>query len=200
MCRWRPVRLAISNNHHCISGTFVEKFDQAILDMTSALEIRAQHLPLSSRDIADCHFRLSMAYDMTVGQLEKQIEHVEKALASVRAREEDLTGALPNAPESKPVEVPAADPKGKGKATTSGEAAEDPLNWLPKDDKVANMTKGQIESELRDVKAVREDLEAKAWDLLSFFPSTSSRASVVGRHQGDSRRRCWWNNYGSRQR
>ena len=163
------MRLAISNNHHCISGTFAEKFDQAILDMTSALEIRAQHLPLSSRDIADCHFRLSMAYDMTVGQLEKQIEHVEKALASVRAREEDLTGALPNAPESKPVEPPAADPKGKGKATTSGEAAEDPLNWLPQDDKVANMTKGQIESELRDVKAVREDLEAKVWGATLFL-------------------------------
>lgn len=106
---------------------------------------------------------------MTVGQIEKQIEHVEKALASVKAREEDLTGALPNAPELKPVEPPTADPKGKGKATTSGEAAEDPLNWLPKDDKVANMTKGQIESELRDVKAVREDLEAKVWGLTLFL-------------------------------
>ena len=177
MCRWRLVRLAISSNHHCISGTFAEKFDQAILDMTSALEIRAQHLPLSSRDIADCHFRLSMAYDMTVGQIEKQIEHVEKALASVRAREEDLAGALPNAPESKPVEPPAEDPKSKGKATTSGEAVEDPLNWLPKDDKVANMTKGQIESELRDVKAVREDLEAKVWDLL-FFSSSQAHVPV----------------------
>ena len=160
---------AISNKRYCISGTSTEKFDQAILDMTSALDIRAQHLPLSSRDIADCHFRLSMAYDMTVGQLEKQIEHVERALASVRAREEDLTEALPNAPESKPVEPPAADPKGKGKATTSGEAAEDPLNWLPKDDKVTNMTKGQIESELRDVKAVREDLQAKVWGLNIFL-------------------------------
>ena len=122
------MRFAISSTCHCISNTFAEKFDQAILDMTSALEIRAQHLPLSSRDIADCHFRLSMAYDMTVGQLEMQIEHVEKALASVRAREEELTAALPNAPETKPVEPPAADTKGKGKATTSGEAAEDPLN------------------------------------------------------------------------
>lgn len=129
--------------------------------MTSALEIRAQHLPLSSRDIADCHFRLSMAYDMTVGQLERQVEHAEKALASVRAREDELAAALPDAPETRPVEPSAADPKGKGKVTTSGEAAEDPLNWLPKDDKVENMTKGQIESELRDVKAVREDLEAK---------------------------------------
>jgi HAT1-interacting factor 1 len=153
----------------CISGTSAEKFDQAILDMTSALDIRAQHLPISSRDIADCHFRLSMAYDMTVGQLEKQVEHVEKALASVRAREDELTGALPNAPESKPVEPQAADPKGKGKATTSAEAAEDPLNWLPKDDKVASMTKGQIESELRDVKAVREDLETKVWGLHIFL-------------------------------
>jgi len=184
------VRFAISSNSHCISGTSAEKFDQAILDTTSALEIRAQHLPLSSRDIADCHFRLSMAYDMTVGQLEKQVEHVEKALASVRAREEDLTAALPNAPESKPEDPPAADPKGKGKTTTSGEAVDDPLNWLPKDDKVANLTKGQIESELRDVKAVRGDLEAKVWDLPSFPPSTSSPASVVGGHQGDSRRRC----------
>lgn len=147
---------------------FAEKFDQAILDMTSALEIRAQHLPLSSRDIADCHFRLSMAYDMTVGQLEKQIEHVENALSSVKAREEELSAALPNAPEIKLVESPAADPKGKGKATASGEATEDPLNWLPKDDKVASMTKGQLESELRDVKAVREDLEAKVWGIILF--------------------------------
>jgi HAT1-interacting factor 1 len=155
------VRFAISGPWHSISGILAEKFDQAILDMTSALEIRAQHLPLSSRDIADCHFRLSMAYDMTVGQLEKQIEHVEKALASVKAREEELASALPNAPETKHVELPAADPKGKGKATVSGEAAEDPLNWLPKDDNVAKMTKGQIESDLRDVRAVREDLEVK---------------------------------------
>ena len=168
--------------------------------MTSALDIRAQHLALSSRDIADCHFRLSMAYDMTVGQLEKQIEHVEKALASVRAREEELTDALPNAPETKPVEPPAANPKGKGKATTSGEAVEDPLNWLPKDDKVANMTRGQIESELRDVKAVRKELETKVWDLLPFSSSTGSPVNIVGRHQGNSRRRCWRNNHGPRQR
>ena len=168
--------------------------------MTSALEIRAQHLPLSSRDIADCHFRLSMAYDMTVGQLEKQIEHVERALASVKAREEELAAALPNAPETKPVESPSADPKGKGKAATSGEAAEDPLNWLPKDDKVVSMTKGQIESELRDVKAVREDLGTKVWGIFSFALSTSSHVKIVGRYQGDCRRRCRWNNYGPRQR
>jgi HAT1-interacting factor 1 len=161
MCRWRLVSLAVSSNGYYISGTSAEKFDQAILDMTSALEIRAQHLPLSSRDIADCHFRLSMAYDMTVGQLEMQIEHVEKALASVKARAEELTAALPNAPEAKPADPAVPDPKGKGKATTSGDAAEDPLNWLPRDDKPADMIKGQIESELRDIKAVCDDLEAK---------------------------------------
>jgi len=69
-----------------------------------------------------------MAYDTTVGQLEMQIEHVEKVLVSVRARGEALTAALPNAPETTTVEPPAADTEGKGKATTSGEAAEDPLN------------------------------------------------------------------------
>ncbi|KAG8802359.1 hypothetical protein FRC17_006430, partial [Serendipita sp. 399] len=52
-----------------------EKFDQAITDYQSALDIKLKLLPHTNRQIAEAHFRLSLAFDMTTGKLESQIEH-----------------------------------------------------------------------------------------------------------------------------
>lgn len=135
---------------------FVEKFDQAIVDYEAALNIKVKILPTSNRQIAEAHFRLSLAYDMTSGKLEKQIEHVEKALESVKTRLQILRDLLPKASESKP--VVEADAKGKGKSTT---VQENPLGWTPKIESLENMTKGEIEAEVKDVTSLSEELEMK---------------------------------------
>ncbi|CAG7847728.1 SubName: Full=Uncharacterized protein {ECO:0000313/EMBL:CCA67886.1} [Serendipita indica DSM 11827] len=137
-----------------------EKFDQAILDYKSALDIKSKLFPISNRQIADAHFRLSLAYDMTSGKLENQIEHVEKALESVKSRINVLNELLPKAPESKA--TVETDAKGKGKATT---VQENPLGWTPKFESLESMTKSEIEAEIKDVKSLAEELEAKLEDI-----------------------------------
>lgn len=96
---------------------------------------------------------------MTSGKLENQIEHVEKALESVKKRLEVLNELLPNAPESKPT-APEADAKGKGKgkATT---VQENPLGWTPKVETLENMTKSEIEAEIKDITSLSSELEMK---------------------------------------
>lgn len=137
-----------------------EKFDQAITDYKSALDIKTKLLPVSNRQIAEVHFRLSLAYDMTSGKLENQIEHVEKALESVKSRLTVLKELLPKAPENKPgVEI---DAKGKGKATT---VQENPLGWTPKIEVLENLTKAEIEAEIKDVESLSEELQGKLEDI-----------------------------------
>jgi HAT1-interacting factor 1 len=140
----------------------LEKFDQAILDYKSALDIKVKLLPLENRQIAEAHFRLSLAYDMTSGKLENQIEHAEKALESVKKRLDTLKELLPKAPETKP---PAAesDAKGKGKATT---VQENPLGWTPKVESLESMTKSEIEAEIKDVTSLSEELQMKVCVVL----------------------------------
>lgn len=137
----------------------LEKFDQAILDYKSALDIKVKLLPLENRQIAEAHFRLSLAYDMTSGKLENQIEHAEKALESVKKRLDTLRELLPNAPETKPSTAESdAKGKGKGKATT---VQENPLGWTPKVESLESMTKSEIEAEIKDVTSLSEELQMK---------------------------------------
>jgi HAT1-interacting factor 1 len=137
----------------------LEKFDQAILDYKSALDIKVKLLPLENRQIAEAHFRLSLAYDMTSGKLENQIEHAEKALESVKKRLDTLKELLPKAPETKPSTAESdTKGKGKGKATT---VQENPLGWTPKVESLESMTKSEIEAEIKDVTSLSEELQMK---------------------------------------
>lgn len=93
---------------------------------------------------------------MTAGTHKDQITHVEKALESVKARLTILEELLPKAPETKP--TAETDAKGKSKATT---VQENPLGWTPKIENLEEMTKSDIEAEIKDVKSLAKELEEK---------------------------------------
>lgn len=108
-------------------------------------------MPTSSRQIAEAHYRLSLVLDLTSGRLSDAIEHVEKALESVLERiqelKDGLNGKLPPAPVAE-----REDKKGKGKGTPS---------HLLAGDLVRNMSKSQMESELKEMEGLKEDLALK---------------------------------------
>lgn len=129
---------------------YIEKFDQAIQDYEAGLKHKIDLLPKSSRQIAEAHYKLSMVLDLTSGRLADAISHAEKALESVETRlaelRDGLAGQLPPLPEE-----PPADTKGKGKAVTK----------LVRDDAVQKMPKQRIESEIKDLSELRDDLALK---------------------------------------
>ena len=132
---------------------FTEKFDLAIPDYEAALALKAELLPLSSRQLAEAHYKLSIVLDLTSGRLSQAIEHAEKALDSVEARLAEMrnaqSGQVRPIPDSvKPVS------KGKGKAKAIPKI-------LAPDELVQNMTKSQIEAEMKDLEGLREDLALK---------------------------------------
>ncbi|CDO68408.1 hypothetical protein BN946_scf184815.g55 [Trametes cinnabarina] len=149
-----------------------EKFDQAITDYSAGLTLKTELLPLSSRQIAEAHYKLSIVLDLTSGRLGDAITHAERALDSVEARLAELRDALSgqglvhSQPEAK------ADVKGKGKATGPR---------LLGDDAVSKMTKGQMEAEERELQGLREDLALKVDELKSApnEPSESAPALVA---------------------
>lgn len=132
----------------------LEKFDQAILDYETGLALKTELLPISSRQIAEAHYKLSMVLDLTSGRLADAIVHAAKALESVENRlaelRDGLSGQLPPAPEAK------ANLKGKGKATGTR---------LVRDDLVQSMTSTQIEAEIKELSDLKEDLALKARDI-----------------------------------
>lgn len=136
-----------------------EKFDQAITDYEEGLKLKLDLLPNSSRHIAEAHYKLSIVLDLTPGRLSESIEHAEKALGSVEARltelQSGLAGQLPPLPDAS-----EGDSKGKGKATKTR---------LKRDDLVQNMSKTQIESELKELGGLRDDLAAKVRSILSLL-------------------------------
>lgn len=136
-------------------NVFVEKFDQAIKDYSQGLQLKEELLPISSRHIAEVHYKLSMVLDLTSGRLSDAISHVEKALESVESRmallRDGLSGQVPAAP---PPEEQKPDIKGKGKATAK----------LARDD-LESMTKSQMESELKELIGLKDDLALKVWTL-----------------------------------
>ena len=97
-----------------------------------------------------------MVLDLTSGRLADAIMHAQRALESVDARlselKEGLTGTLKPAEAPTPAEDIKVDVKGKGKATGAK---------LVRDDLVQNMSRAQIEAEVKDLSELREDLALK---------------------------------------
>ncbi len=97
-----------------------------------------------------------MVLDLTSGRLSDAITHAEKALQSVESRlaelVDGLAGKLPPLPEA------AESAKGKGKATGSR---------LVRDDHVQNMSKAQIENEIKELSGLKDDLALKVCSILS---------------------------------
>ncbi|KAI1785669.1 hypothetical protein LXA43DRAFT_106500 [Ganoderma leucocontextum] len=136
-----------------------EKFDQAITDYTASLALKTDLLPISSRQIAEAHYKLSIVLDLTSGRLGDSIGHAELALDSVEARLAELRAALSGQGLVKP--DPSAqkeDAKGKGKGKATGPA-------LLGDDAIVHMTKGQMEAEEKELQGLREDLALKVEEL-----------------------------------
>jgi HAT1-interacting factor 1 len=127
-----------------------EKFDQGIQDYEAGLKHKVGLLPMSSRQIAEAHYKLSMVLDLTSGRLSDAIRHAQSALESVEARltelKDGLEGRLPPLPEE-----PPTDSKGKGKAGAK----------LVRDDAVQKMSKQRIESEMKDLSGLKDDLALK---------------------------------------
>ncbi|KAF6761537.1 hypothetical protein DFP72DRAFT_624531 [Ephemerocybe angulata] len=146
-----------------------EKFDQAIGDYQSGLDLKVKLLPTSSRQIAEAHYKLSMVLDLTSGRLADAIGHVEKALESVEHRLAELRSGLdgqivpaPAAEEEKKVDV-----KGKGKQVAR----------LVRDDLVQNMSKAQIESELKELGGLKDDLVLKIEEMRT-LPAEGAEGSA----------------------
>lgn len=120
------------------------------MDYEAGLALKTTLLPVSSRQIAEAHYKLSMVLDLTSGRLADAIDHVTKALESVETRlaelRDGLSGQLPPAPEIK------ASLKGKEKATGTR---------LVRDDLVQNMSRTQIEAEIKELSGLKEDLALK---------------------------------------
>ncbi|RXW23044.1 hypothetical protein EST38_g2820 [Candolleomyces aberdarensis] len=133
-----------------------EKFDQAIGDYQSGLDLKVKLLPTSSRQIAEAHYKLSMVLDLTSGRLADAIGHVEQALESVEHRlaelRSGLDGQLPPLPAEGEEKV---DVKGKGKQVAK----------LVRDDVVQKMTKTQIEAEIKELNGLKEDLVLKIEEM-----------------------------------
>jgi HAT1-interacting factor 1 len=130
-----------------------EKFDEAIADYQKGVELKTTLLPTSSRQLAEVHYKLSLVLDMTSGRLNDAIRHVEKALESTQARLDELRAALAgNAPttEEKTTET-TNDVKGKGKAVVLRLG----------NDNVTNLSKTQIEAEIKDIEELSADLKLK---------------------------------------
>ncbi|EGN96727.1 hypothetical protein SERLA73DRAFT_57984 [Serpula lacrymans var. lacrymans S7.3] len=153
------VKLKLADTYIALGDVSLEteKFDQAISDYTSALSLKAILLPKSSRQIAEAHYKLSMVLDLTSGRLKDAISHAEEALESVECRlaelRDGLSGQVPAVPTIKE-EDKKGDEKGKGKKQK-----------LVRDDEVRNMTKIQMEAEMKEVEGLREDLALKVEEL-----------------------------------
>ncbi|KAF5362162.1 hypothetical protein D9756_002240 [Leucocoprinus leucothites] len=150
------VKLKLADTYIALGDVSLEteKFDQAIQDYEAGLQHKIGLLPKSSRQIAEAHYKLSMVLDLTSGRLADAIGHAQSALASVEARlaelQAGLAGQLPPLPEE-----PSVDPKGKGKAVAR----------LVRDDSVQKMPKQRIESEIKELSGLKDDLALKVEEL-----------------------------------
>jgi HAT1-interacting factor 1 len=130
-----------------------EKFEQAITDYSAGLALKTDLLPLSSRQLAEAHYKLSIALDLTAGRLADAIHHAQRALESIEARLDELRPGLAGTlspPQPPPTDSSDAKGKGKGK----------PL--LAPDELVQNWSKAQIEAEIKELSELKQDLALKA--------------------------------------
>ncbi|KAH9004443.1 hypothetical protein EDB86DRAFT_2797544, partial [Lactarius hatsudake] len=136
-----------------------EKFEQAITDYSAGLALKTELLPLSSRQLAEAHYKLSIALDLTAGRLADAIHHAQRALESIEARLDELraglAGTLAPLPEPTPEDD---DAKGKGKGKQCA---------LAPDELVQNWSKTQIEAEIKELGELKQDLALKVDELKS---------------------------------
>lgn len=121
-------------------------------DYSAAAKLKAELLPVSSRQIAEVHYKLCIVYDMTPGRLSYAIEHARKAEASVQARLDEVTARLQKA--GKGGGEPEPDSKGKGKGKYVAEISLD------------GMTKEQLEGEIKELQELLEDVSLKVGSSL----------------------------------
>jgi len=133
------------------------------MDYEAGLDIKTDILPISSRHIAEAHYKLSIVLDLTPGRLADAIVHAEKALESVESRLAELRDAV-NGQLAPPTSETKEDSKGKGKAKLVDAR-------LVRDDLVQNMSKSQLESEVRELSGLREDLAIKVSPMSCLYPS-----------------------------
>ncbi|KAF5352895.1 hypothetical protein D9757_012110 [Collybiopsis confluens] len=133
-----------------------EKFDQAITDYEVGLTLKTKLLPISSRQIAEAHYKLSIVLDLTPGRLSDSIAHADQALQSIQSRLEELESVKANPPPPKTEAKP--DPKGKGKAQAVA---------APVDNIVQHLSATQIEGEIKELNELKEDLALKIEELKS---------------------------------
>ncbi|EJD07684.1 uncharacterized protein FOMMEDRAFT_73613 [Fomitiporia mediterranea MF3/22] len=157
------VKLKLADTYIALGDVSLEteKFELAIPDYEAGLALKTSLLPTSSRQIAEAHYKLSMVLDLTSGRLAQAISHAEKALESVESRLAEmrtgLSGQLPPLPEP-PKANAAVDVKGKGKAVAAP-------SLLAQEELVQNMSKSQIEKEIKELEGLREDLGLKVEEL-----------------------------------
>ena len=112
-------------------------------------------LPLSSRQLAEAHYKLSIALDLTAGRLADAIHHAQRALESIEARlvelQAGLAGTLPPLPEPSDAKDEDKD-KGKGKAKQV---------VLAPEELVQNRSRAQIEAEIKELGELKQDLALK---------------------------------------
>ncbi|KAG1728100.1 hypothetical protein EDB19DRAFT_1642671 [Suillus lakei] len=132
-----------------------EKFDQAITDYSEGLVLKIDLLPISSRQIAEAHYKLSIVLDLTSGRLSDAIMHAEKALESVDARLAELRDGIDGKLLPAPSQEAKADKKGKGKAVGPGVHA----------DSMRHLSKSQMEAEIKECEGLKEDLALKVEEL-----------------------------------
>ncbi|WVR05413.1 hypothetical protein IAU60_002428 [Kwoniella sp. DSM 27419] len=118
-----------------------ENFPQAVQDYTSALAIKEDLLPASSRALASVHYQLATVLEFTPNRRSDALTHVEKALESFKARLAELSGA-----------------------STGG-------NGQSVSDEVSKLSEKEKEKEVEDVKGLMADLEAKIDELKAAPPA-----------------------------
>jgi HAT1-interacting factor 1 len=137
-------------------GAPSEKFDQAITDYSAGLALKTELLPLSSRQLAEAHYKLSITFDLTAGRLADAIYHAQRAVESIEARLAELraglAGTLPPLPE------PPSDAQGKGKG-------KDTRGALAPEELVQHWNKTQIEAEIKELDELKNDLALKVISL-----------------------------------
>jgi len=104
------------------------------MDYSSGLVLKMELLLLSSCQLVEAHYKLSIMLDLMAGQLADAIHHVQHALESIKAHlvrlQAGLAGMLLLLPEPSDTKEEDKDKgKGKAKAKEAMLAPEEVQNW-----------------------------------------------------------------------
>jgi len=118
-----------------------EKFDQAIPDFRSALEIKQSILEPDNRELAELHYKLALALEFSSSEQHLAVEETEKAVAVLRNRLSVL--------QDKQL-AESGDVKGKGKQSDSIGDSSCATN---------------VEKEIKEIQELIPDMEVKIEEL-----------------------------------